>query len=944
MIVQSAPQFGALLRRYRKAAGLTQEALAERALLSAFTISALERGANQTQRRDTLVLLSDALGLTPPERAALEGAARAATVTEPQVRSSAALPPLVGRADEVMLIKRHLAGEGPPVLFLAGEPGIGKSRLLWEATHLAVPVGLEVAQGGCRPLGGQEPYAPFPDALRGIMRGWPTDRLRAELQGCAWLVRLLPELAAGPIPPLPAWMLAPEQERHLLFEVAARFLTNSAGPRGLLLLLDDLQWAGSDALELLRSLAEAAGSAPMRIIVAYRDTEVSARETLAALLADLARNGLAAHHKIGPLDGVQISQLLELMLEGREDQKAALRERIVERSGGVPFFALSCVEGLQQAADAALAPEAVPWTVAQSVRQRVAALPRAAKDLLHEAAIVGRVARRIVLLALAERPSGEVLDALDAACHAGLLDEYGHDAYRFAHDIVREVVEAELSAARRAALHQRVGEVLENLPGPRPIEALAYHYAQSDALEKAIMYLERAGDEAMVRSAIDAAEAYYRDLAQRLEALGWHLDMAHAYAKLGLLFDRADNPAEAITALERATAAFDMSRDVWAPAQESASPSDGLAAEDIRAELYLARAALARYQDRLSECMALARRAAEVADAAGDRVMQIHALRWQGIAQLRSGQLDEAVATLGEARRLCEEMDALGLLDGVLHELFFVYELRGEFEQAERCNVQCAAYAEAIGDRSLRAAVAFRRACLAIDTGDWERGRADLELTTRIVPRFAHDAYILANLGYLSMLQGDWVDAAALLAEALQRSSENMNARVMVERFLAEFELLQGRPEAALARLRVLLERDEVHDTVFMLPLAAWAHLDLGNLDEAGAVSLQAVARPRAEQTMFVLPDALRIRAQVATIRRQWTQAALALDEGLDLAHGMPQPYAEAGILRVYGAMHEAKGEPEQARTRLEQALAIFRRLGARWDAEQTELALERMR
>ncbi len=946
--------FGAMLRRYRRAAGLTQEALAERASLSAYTISALERGVNQTPRQDTFALLVEALGLEAPATAVLAGAVRtgAGTPGAAPARPSIARPPLVGRVHETEMLERHLAGAGPPVLLLAGEPGIGKSRLLHEARRMAVPVGMEVSQGGCRPLGGHEPYAPFPEALRGVVRGRAPDDLRSALDGCAWLVRLLPELAAGPIPPLPAWILAPEQERHLIFETVARFLTNTAGPGGLLLLLDDLQWFGPDAVALLRSLAEAADTVRMRLVAAYRDTEVRAGDALSVLLADLARTGLAAHHRLAPLGREQTAQLLDLMLEGRRDIGAELGASIVERSGGVPFFAVSCIEGLQQiatpTADATIscAPGDVPWTVAQSVRQRLAVLPTQTQELLREAAIVGRIVRRAVLMALSASSPDEVLDALDAACHARLLEEYGPDAYRFAHDVVREVVEADMSAARRVALHQRVGAVLEAPPGPRQIEALAYHFAQSDALEKAVVYLEQAGDQALVRSAFGAAEGYYRDLAQRLEALGRQRDVAYAYAKLGLLLEKIDNTAEAIPVLQRATAAVDRSQEARTFVPGTGALVDPQVAESARVEPYLASAALAHFQDHWSDCLTMAQRAAELACAAGDVVMHADALRWQGIAHFKSGRLDEAMTTLEKARRLCEDAGALGLLDTVLHELFFLHELRGEFAQAERCNTQSLAYAETIGDRSLRATATFRRACLEIDIGAWERARADLELAAQTAPRFTHDAYIVSKLGYVSMLQGAWDEAAPLLETARDCAAAmgDMNARVMVERWLAELELLQGRPAAALARLQVLLDLDEVHDTVFMLPLVAWAHVQLGAVDRAEAVAIEAVERGRTEQTMLALPDALRLRALVATEQRQWTEAAQVLAEGLTLARRMPYPYAEGRLLHVYGAMHIAHGAPEPAREWLVAALAIFRRLGARKDTEQVEHVLARLR
>ena len=141
--------FGELLRRYRKVAELTQEELAERAHLSVRGISDLERGARRAPRSDTLALLVEGLGLVGPARAEFEAVgavSRRASIafTSKLPRSARAArrpPPLVGRVQERAAIERHLAGEGPPVFLLAGEPGIGKSRLLKEAVEYAPRAG-----------------------------------------------------------------------------------------------------------------------------------------------------------------------------------------------------------------------------------------------------------------------------------------------------------------------------------------------------------------------------------------------------------------------------------------------------------------------------------------------------------------------------------------------------------------------------------------------------------------------------------------------------------------------------------------------------------------------------------------------------------------------------------------------------------------------------------
>ena len=139
------------------------------------------------------------------------------------------MPALVGREEELALIARLLQGEIAPLLLFAGEPGIGKSRLLAEAATYAAAQGWRVLAGGCTRRSGQAPYEPLVSALVRETRRTPAARLRLDLQGCSWLVRLLPELLEAHVVPAPTWTLPPEQERRLMFGAVARYLANVAG-------------------------------------------------------------------------------------------------------------------------------------------------------------------------------------------------------------------------------------------------------------------------------------------------------------------------------------------------------------------------------------------------------------------------------------------------------------------------------------------------------------------------------------------------------------------------------------------------------------------------------------------------------------------------------------------------------------------------------------------
>src|SRR5262249_10726881 len=236
-----------------------------------------------------------------------------------EVSSSSAerdMPPLAGRAPELEAIEHHFTDTKRSLLLLAGEPGIGKSRLLHVAALRGRECGWTVLHSGCYRTSGQAPYAPFLAALADHLCSLTPAQRRLRLYGCAWLVQLLPELAQVAPPLVPAWGLPPEQERRLLFAAVARFLANASGPAGTLLVLDDLQWAGADALDLLASLVRGHRDRPLQIIGAYRGTEVPTQHHFAMLLADLAREGLATHVELGPLSGGEAAQLIHSLLEG----------------------------------------------------------------------------------------------------------------------------------------------------------------------------------------------------------------------------------------------------------------------------------------------------------------------------------------------------------------------------------------------------------------------------------------------------------------------------------------------------------------------------------------------------------------------------------------------------------------------------------------------------
>jgi tetratricopeptide (TPR) repeat protein/transcriptional regulator with XRE-family HTH domain len=1006
MATPQSLSFGAMLRCYRIAAGLTQEALAARAGISARGVSDLERGVRRAPYQETIKRLAEVFQLSVSERAAFEAAAgrirplavlplagRAgpAGATE-GVRlhsriASATIPPLAGRTAELAQMARHLAGEGAPLLLLSGEPGIGKSRLLRETADRALNAGWCVVEGGCQRRGGGEPYAPIVDALVGYIARQSPARLRADVQGCAWLVRLLPELVQAFVVPAPAWVLPADQERRLIFAAVRRLLGNVAGPAGTLLVLDDLQWAGADALDLLAVLARSQDQPPLRIVGAYRDTETTPHHPLGMLLADLAPAGAVRQLEVTPLDAPAAAALLAGLFTalGVADEGADLRAPLIRRAGGVPFFLVSCAQGISaQVADAtgvaerapsepaSGAVQRLPWDVAQSIRQRLILLPQAARDVVSAAATVGRVVSHVLLEAVMVMPEAELVAALEALHQARLLVEAGSDSYQFAHDLIREAVISDLSAARSKTLHRRIAQAMERMPGEPPVEALVYHYRQAGDQEKTIVYLERTAERAHATRAHVEEVSSYQELVDRLEALGRVAGLGAAYEKLaGALLSAACFDA-ALSVLDRAIELYRSRHDLEglgrvlayvgkAHAQRGTAQLgldrllpfvDELDARAISAQtlaaLFIAQAHLFAFSGQFSAQLEAASRATDLARAAHDNYLLAQAELYRGEALGLLLRVQESLQVLEQVVPLAEAAGDLLTLSEALNNVAQTYENQGEFDKSMPFMERALEVAEQLGDPVQMALLTCNRGQSAFYMGAWDAAHDYHERAVALMSQLDKSlisAYPFGGLGLLLLSKGQREMGIAYLSE-LAASGER-SADLGVLRYarcaLAEYELLDGHPEHVVTTLTPLLDQaeDEETDVTKLLPLLAWAYIQLGDDITAAPFAEQSLTRATAQNLRRLQPDALRAKALVAMAQERWHDAEHALEEALALCQAMRYPYGEVKTLYVYGLLDMRRGDTQQARARLQGALTICARLGERLYATHIESALD---
>jgi tetratricopeptide (TPR) repeat protein/transcriptional regulator with XRE-family HTH domain len=963
--------FGALLKQYRQAAGLTQAALAERAGYSAVYIGMLERG-ERPPHAVTIETLCAALALSPRQRTALSLRAHEPYQHDgtPSADNRLGRPRLVGRTRELDLIEQLLAGEAAPVLLLAGEPGIGKSRLLQETAGRAAHLRMTVLQDGCHRRSGQEPFAPVLGAVERAIQGLGQRDLRRRVEGCDWLARLLPELANTAAIHLPGTHVPPEQERRLMFKAMRRFLANMAGAEGTLLVLDDVQWAGPDAWDLMCALARSARETPLRILAAYRNTEVRASTPLASSMTDLMREGLAQQIELGPLSAPEARELLHGMLDEDTQQDAAMTEQVLQLAGGVPLFLVSCAQAWHSSGVESGPAPIVPRDVAQGIRQRVVALPAMAQEILRVAAVVGRRTARSLLLALGAKVGwepGEIVAALDAATQARLLEEVDADAYQFAHDLIHEAILEDLSAARRAMVHRQVAEALECAPGEPPVERLAYHYARGGELEKAVVYLELAATRARAQYAHAAAAESYRELAERLDELGRTAQAARAREELAAVLKLMARYDAALEVYARAVDAYRTLGDAEGLARATAqlarmhinrgTPEEGLAclqpllgSNAIRqlsphglASVYVALGILCDNCGRYDEALVAADRGISLASAAGDVRLQGQATRVRGAVLNMRGQTAEGTKALRAAIPLLEAAGDVRDVCFTLNHLAWLCDVRGDFAEAARYFDQALVAAERLGDPAVLASMHCNRGDIDFSQGNWDQTRAHLAQADALLEHVEASwvtAFPPVQLGLLELAQSPLAAGAVSLEHAadLATRTGNVEALRWAQTALAERDLLDGQPEKARARLEPLLDRhgQQEPDVTRMLPFLAWARALTG--EPYAELMEQGVAR--AAHLRPMLSQALWVRALLAAHGERWQEAAADVAQAVSLCRAIAFPYGEGKALYAYGLLHMRRGERALAQPRLRAARNILNRLGERLYGGLVEAAL----
>ena len=515
----------------------------------------------------TAIAAHEAL-LHPPLRRAREPSRAPVQIELPPELRADRRPELVGRRRELAEVERLFEDEREDpltVTLLSGDPGVGKSRLAAEFARRLHHRGA-VVLAGRSPQEPLAPYQPFLEALRHYISSAPLDQLQAIVREHGpELQRLLPELGRriSDLPP-PA-QGRPQTERYRLFEAVLGVLARIAASSRLLLVLDDLHWADRPTLLLLRHLASAQRPARMSILGAYRRGEEN-RAAFGDALQELRDERLVHEFRLTGLREDETAQLVATRT-GTVPPVMLVRALHVQTEGN-PLFISQIVRELSRAGvDLSTAGPrelhelGLPEDVRRVISYRLAGLRGQTEEWLRVAAVIGRDFDASLVEHVSPLDEEQSISALEDALAAGVVVEQTANAREqattpfgcsFSHVLIRETLYEEMSAPRRARIHRRVGEALEqrhdggesSADGERAA-MLAEHFTRAagpqDA-DKAIRYAMQAADRATAMLAYEqAAEHYSRALAlldsfspgddaRRLELL---LGLGQAYVRGG---------------------------------------------------------------------------------------------------------------------------------------------------------------------------------------------------------------------------------------------------------------------------------------------------------------------------------------------------------------------------------------------------------------------------
>jgi len=876
---------------------------------------------------------------------------------------------------------KALAGEGQTLL-ISGEPGIGKTRLMRElATHVEVTGGRALV-GTCYAEGGA-PYAPFAQILRRTLGEVSQNGHALPEFVLADLLTLAPDLRPyyDEVPPNPP--LEPQAEQQRLFENVVAFCSALSEQNPLLLVLDDAHWADSGSLSMLRHLARRLRHKRVLLMATYREVELDEARPFHEVMLDLNRERLAARMKLSRLSREETEALLAAIFE--EQITPEFLDGIYRETEGNPFFIEEVCRTLVE--EGKLSFEngrwhrpsmdelEIPQSVRVAIQSRVASMAEAHQEALRLAAVLGREFDYDTLAKASELDEDTLIEALEAAEHAQLIEEVGGKGvtFSFLHALIPATLEESVHTLRRRKLHRQAAAAIESLR-PEDLEALAYHHGESGNESKALEYYARAGDRAAAAYANQEAERYYR---AALGLVHTSTEEARLRSGLGVILSRLGQLQEAIEAWRTTVRVYqdagNQARVAWCFARMSRAAWDtgdfagglDLSREGLRAvegapdspELadLLHEAARAAYFNGVrEEGWPLCQQALDIAERTGSVVVRAEALITSAL--LMENEFGaETARPLQQAIELCQAHGLLEQEARARNNLSVSMAIHyGDLEATRDHLKRARALARQTGSLASELFYGAAEAAWATTAGDLDYVNRELSVLGELYEQASRPGgagLVLDRVrATLHRARGEWNEAAAAFRE-LRRTCQELGALqdlwgVNCELARALMETDDFEEAVAAVDEALDLAKREVADKGWPLCLKTMLEARRGDPDAARRALEEAEQEAARSGHAF---DAIWVgmaKGHVLVAEGQWEAAWGAYQAALDLLDRHRMGWDDAWTLQQWARAHLLRGRPEDkeaAHALLERARAEFEGMGAHGYVERIRRQLEEL-
>jgi class 3 adenylate cyclase/predicted ATPase len=885
--------------------------------------------------------------------------------------------PMIGRETEFARVRQAadelITQRRGKIVLVTGNAGIGKSRLTSELKNYLADKWVTILEGACLAYG-QPAYGVFLQILRALfdIRDGDAEEIAREKIETGIQRLVAPSHIPAVLPYIEHLFsiriferematrirhLTPPQLQQQTFIAIRDVLTAQAQQKPLLLFLEDIHWLDPLSLELLTFLLPSVEDLPLMIYGNSRLTEGIAATSILRVGTEMYAPYFV-HIPLAPLSQADSVALVDLLLS-IHDLPPLLREQIPQHAEGNPFYLEEIIRMLidrgiirrgekhwEVTPGADIDHLQVPTTLQGLIMARVDSLSEHARHTLQCAAVIGRNFSHRLLNNVVEdaHTLAEDLAELEERQLIVTVSKQPEAEYRFAHVLIQDTVYQSLLVRRREYLHHKIASSIETLFKNRLdeyIEQLAFHYSQSNDLDRALPYVIRAGQHAEERFANDQALRHYQAAAEFLTRTHPTLQQKiDVYMGLGQVQTFTGDYAGATTSY---LIALEMVR------------SSAKSIETLRQSAEVMRR-LGRVCERRGD-YAEALRWLENAwrelesDPNEKSVERVRVLNDLGWVQYRRGEFDQAYEMCMRTLQVVEGTEHYNEMASAYNRLVALFTRQGDWARASAYAEKGLRLRERIGDLHGVSQSYTNLGVIAWEQNQWNQALEYIERSLDIKQKTGDIegiALLHNNLSELYREKGDYRRASELGEQALSISEKIKNGNKMCQALnnLAHIMILQNEFGNALPYLERCLALATQMGSKERLAEAKWlmaqAQLGQGHVDTAEQLANEAFTLAQQVGKRYQASIA-RTLAQIALAQKQFALAHQYIEQSITLWTSLKNRFELAKSHYQLGMILRAEGEFDRARAILTNALDTFSQLGATAERERAQHALAQL-